>query len=204
MGIEFGIGEMKLIWVKTIVVILVVLVAVLAIILRNESAGRQIGNPIRHGNIEVPVERWISYNTTSDLCEEIIQYWSKGENENWTDGEKVGVKNARVVLGCLAAGKCVEEMNKYLLEEKSTGTAGSRWLLNSGGGYNFNTMACTPILYLFHNKPELLYPETKEYLAKNILTIQGSGSTRRVPYLPIQDSENHILMAESSRYLKNQ
>ena len=95
-------------------------------------------------------------------------------------------------------------MNQYLMRQKATGVAGSRWLLNPHGGYNFNTMAFTPVLYLFDDRPDLLYPETKIHLVKNILTIDGDGFTRNVPNIPMQDSENHILMAESSRYLKNQ
>lgn len=176
----------------------------IAFVLRNESAGRQISKPLEQGNIKVSVKRTLKYNTTSALREEIINHWATRKTEEWTDGEKVGIKGSRVVLGSLAAGKRIDEMNRYLLSQKSSGTAGSRWLLNPNGGYNFNTMACTPILYFFDDKPELLYPETREHLANNILTIQGSRFTRRVPYLPIQDSENHILMAESSRYLKNQ
>jgi hypothetical protein len=95
-------------------------------------------------------------------------------------------------------------MNEYLLKQKATGTGGSRWLLNPKGGYDFNAMAFTPLLFLFDDKPELLYPGTKKHLAENILTIEGAGFSRNVPYLPLQDSENHVLMTESSRYLKNQ
>lgn len=195
---------MKRTWLKIFLLVIIVLIVATLFILRKEGAGREIDEPLAQGNINVPVKRTFKYNTTSALREEIIEYWSTSKSEKWTDGEKVGIKNARVVLGSLAAGKRIDEMNQYLLSQQSTGTAGSRWLLNPDGGYNFNTMACTPILYLFHDKPELLYPETREHLANNILIIQGSGFTRRVPYLPIQDSENHILMAESSRYLKNQ
>ena len=90
------------------------------------------------------------------------------------------------------------------MNQKATGVAGSRWLLNPKGGYDFNAMAFTPVLYLFKDRPDLLYPETKAHLAKDILTIEGGGFTRNVPHLCLQDSENHILMAESSRYLKNQ
>ena len=168
------------------------------------GAGRQVREPLMQGNIDVPVARLIHYNNTSQLQQEIIDYWSKGKVTDWVDGEKIDLKNPRTVLGCLLAGKRVEEINQYLMKQKATGTAGSRWLLNPKGGYNFNTMACTPLLFLFEDKPELLYPETKKHLVENILTIEGAEFSRNVPKLPMQDSENHILMAESSRYLKNQ
>jgi hypothetical protein len=168
------------------------------------GAGRKTGEPLPKGNIEIPFQRTIHFNSTSLLQNKIIEKWSEGDVTDWVDGEKPDLKNPRTVLGCLLAGKRVDEINRYLLKQNATGTAGSRWLLNPKGGYNFTTMAFTPLLFLFDNKPELLYPETKMHLAENILTIEGSGFTRNVPGLPIHDTENHILMAESSRYLKNQ
>ena len=173
-------------------------------ILRRGGAGREPGEPLAMGNIPVPGNRSVEYNATSPLREQIIDHWTHVELEDWVYGEKVDLKEPRTVLACLTAGRRVEEVNKYLLRQKATGTAGSRWLLNPRGGYNFTTMACTPLLYLFGDKPGLLYPETLEHLAKQILTIEGGGFSRKVPRLPIQDSENHILMAGSSRYLKNQ
>jgi len=196
-----GVEMKKIVFSASVIVAIVIIAAVF--ILRWESAGRKTEETLETGNIEVPVERSLVYNDRSLLQQKIINYWTCQKTSGWKAGEKVGLKNSRTVLGCLVAGKRVKEMNQYLLGQKSTGTAGSRWLLNPKGGYNFNTMACTPILYLFDNRSDLLYPETKEHLANNILTIEGDEFTRYVPYLPIQDSENHILMAESSRYLKN-
>jgi len=140
---------MKQIWIKITLLIVCALIISTFFILRKAGASRQIGEPLEKGNIEVPVKRTGKYNSTSALREEIIEHWATSISEKWTDGEKVGLKNSRVVLGSLAAGKRIEEMNQYLLNQKSTGTAGSRWLLNLNGGYNFNTMACTPILYFF-------------------------------------------------------
>lgn len=168
------------------------------------GAGRKTGEPLPKGNIEIPFQRTIQYNITSGLQKKIIEKWSEEKVSDWIDGEKPDLKNPRIVLGCLLSGNRVEEMNQYLLKQNATGTAGSRWLLNPKGGYNFTTMALTPVLFLFDDQPALLFPETKKHLVENILIIEGSGFTKNVPGLPIQDTENHILMAESSRYLKNQ
>jgi hypothetical protein len=168
------------------------------------GAGREIGELLPKGNVDIPVLRTLHFNTTSHLKDELIDYWSKGKVSDWIDGEKIDLKNPRTVLGCLLAGKRVKEINQYLLSQKATGNAGSRWLLNPKGGYDFNAMAFTPVLFLFGDKPELLFPETKRHLVENILTIEGAGFTRNVPFAGFQDSENHVLMAESARYLKNQ
>ena len=192
---------------RTVIILLVgfgFMVALFATIIFLSGTGRKNGDPISVGNIEIPFQRSIHFNDTSQIQKEIIETWSNGKVSDWTDGEKPDLKNPRTVLGCLLADKRIEEINQYLMRQEATGTAGSRWLLNPKGGYNFTTMAFTPLLFLFDNKPELLYPETKQHLAENILTIQGAGFTRKVPHLPIEDTENHILMAESSRYLKNQ
>ena len=185
-------------------VVLGLAISLYAIIYFLAGAGREIGEPLPKGTVDIPVERSMHYSSTSQLQQEIIDYWTNGKITDWVDGEKPDLKSPRTVLGCLLAGKRVEEINEYLMKQKATGTAGSRWLLNPKGGYNFTTMACTPILFLFDDKPDLLYPETKKHLVEDILTIQGVGFSRNVPGLPMQDTENHILMAESSRYLKNQ
>jgi hypothetical protein len=194
---------------KQIIIIICITIGILLlllaiIIILFAGAGRKTGQMPPKGNIEIPVKRTIHYNSSSQIQKEIIDYWSEGKVTDWVDGEKPDLKNPRTVLGCLLAGKRVEEINKYLLRQNATGTAGSRWLLNPKGGYNFTTMAFTPLLFLFDDKPELLYPETKNHLIEKVLTIEGEGFSRNVPWLPMQDTENHILMAESSRYLKNQ
>lgn len=188
--------------------ILSLLMLLFASILVFSAAGRKntskTGKPLPKGNIEIPVKRTIHYNSTSEIQKEIIEYWSEGKVTDWVEGEKPSLKYPRTVLGCLLAGKRVEEINQYLMKQNATGTEGSRWLLNPKGGYDFTTIALTPLLFLFDDKPELLYPETKKHLVENILTIEGAGFSRNVPWLFIQDTENHILMAGSSRYLKNQ
>ncbi len=192
---------------RVIVIVSIVLglsMLLFASILVFSGAGRKTGEPLPKGNIEIPFQRTIKFFITSSLQKEIIEKWSEGNVSDWVDGEKPDLKNPRTVLGCLLAGKRVEEINQYLLRQNATGTAGSRWLGNPKGGYNFTTMALTPVLFLFDDNPEVLYPGTKKHLVENILTIEGSGFTRNVPGLPMQDTENHILMAESSRYLKNQ
>ena len=87
-------------------------------------AGRKAGGPLPKGNIEIPVKRTIQYNKTSQIQKDVIDYWAKGKVSDWVDGEKINLKNPRTVLGCLLAGKRVEEIKQYLLQQKTTGNEG--------------------------------------------------------------------------------
>ena len=168
------------------------------------GAGRKMDQPIDHGNIEIPTQRTFSFHKNSELKQNILDGWTSKTPEDWKPDEKVNLKNARIVISCLLEGKRVKEMNRYLMRQKAVGHPGSPWLLYPLGDYDFNAMAFTALLYLFGEKPDLLYPKTREHLLNNILTIEGGEFRRNVGYMFLEDSENHILMTEGSRYLKNQ
>ena len=168
------------------------------------GAGRKMDQPIKFGNIKIPVERTFSFQNNSDLKQKILDGWTSKTPKDWKPDEKVNLKNSRIVISCLLEGKRVEEMNKYLMNQKAVGHPGSPWLLYPLGDYDFTAMAFTALLYLFGESPDLLYPKTRDHLLDNILTIEGSGFRKNVGYMFLEDSENHILMTESSRYLKNQ
>ncbi|MCK5701186.1 MAG: hypothetical protein KAI29_08540, partial [Cyclobacteriaceae bacterium] len=119
---------------KYIVIVILFIFGILIVstvfIIGREGAGREIGKPLKQGNMEVPVQRSFSFRDASQLQQEIIDHWTAIKPSEWEDGQKVDLKNARTVLACLAAGVRVEEMNQYLMRQKATGVAGSRWLLN--------------------------------------------------------------------------
>jgi hypothetical protein len=167
-------------------------------------AGRKIGTPPTMSNIAIPTTRTIIYQDSSLLKNDIIQFWANAKINEWGDEGKIDFKIPRAILGRLLAKKDIQETNAYLLKQFPKGKIGSKWLLNPYGGYDFTAMSLMPVLYLFDASPELLYPETKQHLINNILTIKGAGFSRNVPRLCFQDSENHILMGDGSRYLMNQ
>ena len=182
----------------TILLMLYVLVNIFA------GAGRKMDKPIELGDIKIPTRRTLSFNDNSELKQNILDGWTSKTPQDWKPDEKVNLKNSRIVISCFLEGKRVEEMNKYLMRQKAVGHPGSPWLLYPLGDYDFTAMAFTALLYLFGEKPDILYPKTRQHLLNNILTIEGNKFRRNVGYMFLEDSENHILMTEGSRYLKNQ
>ena len=168
------------------------------------GAGRKMDKPIELGDIKIPTRRTLSFNNNSELKQNILDGWTSKTPQDWKPDEKVNLKNSRIVISCFLEGKRVEEMNKYLMRQKAVGHPGSPWLFYPHGDYDFTAMAFTALLYLFGEKPDILYPKTREHLLNNILTIEGNKFRRNVGYMFLEDSENHILMTEGSRYLKNQ
>ena len=86
------------------------------------------------------------------------------------------------------------------------GISGSSWVLNKKGDYDFSITIYTTILYLFGDQPDILYPETKDHLLKILLTEEGNQFRTTAPRTLglVRETENHVLMTEGSRYLKNQ
>ena len=182
----------------TLTLLLYILVNIFA------GAGRKMDNPIELGNIQIPKQRSLSFSNHSKLKQKILDGWTSKTPQDWKPNEKVNLKNSRIAISCLLEGKRIEEINNYLMNQKAVGHPGSPWLLYPIGDYDFTAMAFTALLYLFGEKPELLYPKTREHLLNNILTIEGDEFRRNVGYMFLEDSENHILMTEGSRFLKNQ
>lgn len=100
----------------------------------------------------------------------------------------------------------VEKVNEYMLDKKPWGTNGTDWAFNPHGDYDFSEVPLVALLYLFGDRPELLYPATKENLLNNLLTHSGNKTHERTPRMMgiMRETENHVLMGETSRYLKNQ
>lgn len=75
------------------------------------------------------------------------------------------------------------------------------------GDYDFMAQGLVRLLYHFKDRPELLWPEARAKLASELLSINGPvpKTTLKLGACGRQaETENHILMTESSRYLMNQ
>jgi hypothetical protein len=111
----------------------------------------------------------------------------------------------RILLAKLWMKRDLPEVNKTILKLTVWGVSGSSWALNKKGDYDFSITIYTTILYLFGNQPELLYPKTKDYLLKVLLSEEGNQFRTTAPRTLglVRETENHVLMTEGSRYLKN-
>lgn len=159
--------------------------------------------PLNSGSSEVPHERTMSWEDSSALTEDILQYWAVQKLPNWQENGKVNAP--RILLAKLVLKQDIEAVNTYLLNQHPWGRSGSTWALHPEGDYDFTLAALTGVLYLFGESPYVLFPETRDHLLSTLLIEEGGNPAITVPRTLglVRDTENHLLMTEGSRYLKN-
>lgn len=144
----------------------------------------------------------------SEVAEKALNHYVSWSLNNWYgSGGKVQVP--RSILARLELGKDLQSLNEYIQGLEPWGTIGSSYdlfwgLISRNGDYDFTLVVLTSMLYLYGEDAEVLYAETRDHLLNNLLVLDGGKPDISVPGIPIRDTENHILMNESSRYLKNQ
>ena len=154
------------------------------------------------GNIDIPTERKIKWNQHSVFADTIYQTWAN-RALNPDDGK---VNAPRIMLCKLLLKKDIAEVNALILKTLPWGVTGSVWALNKKGDYDFTMAILCTILYLFGNQPHILYPETTQHLVDVLLIEEGGKFRYKTPNTAriVDETENHLLMTEGSRYLKNQ
>lgn len=135
---------------------------------------------------------------------EIVKHWAQKPLPDWISEGKIAAP--RVMLGKLLAGTDVQAVNDYLTGKKPWGRNGTDWAFNPHGDYDFSEVPLISILYLFGDKPDVLSPVAKNNLLNVLLTHQGNKPHVHSPGTLglMRETENHIFMGETSRYLKNQ
>ena len=115
------------------------------------------------------------------------------------------VSEPRAMLARLALGRDIAAVNRELQAAAPWSVAGSSWALNKGD-YDFTLVTLTALLYLFGDAPETLYPDTVQHMCDVLLVEEGGEPQLYVPKTlgRVFDTENHVLMTETSRYLTNQ
>ena len=155
------------------------------------------------GNIGVPHQRTMVWKTQSPFADSICSEWA---GKNISEKGFSGKGNLpRILLAKLKVKRDIPEVNKTILKLSVWGISGSSWALNKKGDYDFTITILTTILWLYGDQPELLYPESKDYLLHVLLTEEGNKFRYTAPRTLglVKETENHVLMTEGSRYLKN-
>jgi hypothetical protein len=147
------------------------------------------------------------YTTANDYTSDhpLISHWAEQPLPDWSIEGKVSA--ARIMIAKLLQGKDVKAVNDYILSKKKPwGKSGTDWALNPNGDYDFTETTLCHLLWMFNDKPELLFPETKKHLATVLLIHSGNKPELKAPrsLKIMSETENHIFMSETTRYLKNQ
>lgn len=155
------------------------------------------------GDVAVPDTRTLVWRDASEVTASLLTEWAMQPLPDWQEEGKVTAP--RVLMARFALEQDLEAANAYLLAQVPWGRSGSTWELHPEGDYDFTLAALTAILYLYGDTPEILYPETREHLLEVLLVEEGDSPRVAVPRSLglVRDTENHLLMAEGSRYLKN-
>jgi len=139
-----------------------------------------------------------------DIHDSIIEHYARLP---LPDHKFAGQTDAiRRVLAKLVQKREVPEVNAFLMTLKQWDDHGTTSVFHPSGDYDFTEITFCSLLYLFGDKPDLLYPATREHILQYLITNSGDKVSLRMPAFKalMRETENHILMGEVSRYLKNQ
>ena len=141
-----------------------------------------------------------------ELGTDLFEHWANKKyigHSNKHDCETIRV---RPLLARLLLEKDIEQVNDDILKFEAWGTTGTSSKLNPKGDYDFTEIHWANLLWQFADKPNLLYPKTQEHIIHKLIIDNGSKPDKKAPKTLglIRETENHILMKETSRYLKNQ
>jgi predicted small lipoprotein YifL len=163
------------------------------------------GAPVqaKTGLASIPEQRKILWNIHSAFADSIIRNWSDKPLPDWKLKGKVDAP--RIFLAKLLTQKDIAATNEAIMHDVPNGITGSTWALNKKGDYDFTLTILTTILWLYGDSSSYIYPETKDHLLKVLLTEEGNKFRYSAPKTLglAPETENHILMTEGSRYLKN-
>ncbi|QDU89692.1 hypothetical protein Pla175_30870 [Pirellulimonas nuda] len=167
------------------------------------SAARSAYAPLAPGNYKVPAERSLPWREQSELTTQILEGWASHPLGDWKTEGKIAAP--RALLARMATRRDLDAANSYLMQQEPWGNAGSTWGLHPEGDFDFTMAALVPILFLYGDQPAVLYPQARDRLLNTLLPLEGGEALEKVPRTLglVPDTENHLLMTEGSRYLKN-
>jgi len=165
------------------------------------SVGRRPALPA--GNASIPQERQLTWSSDSIYSQAVLRFWSEQPIGEWQTRGKGD--EPRALLARLHSRHLLPETNAYLMSLQPWGKSGSSWPVHRQGDYDFTLTVLTSILWLYGEDETRLKPETREHLLHVLLTEDGHAFRETVPRTLglVRETENHLLMTEGSRYLKN-
>lgn len=139
------------------------------------------------------------------LGKELISFSNKNYI-SYSDKFKDTVLDVRIIYANFLLEQNIEQINTDILKFKAWGTTGTSSIVNKKGDYDFSEIQWANILWYFKDKPHILFPNTAQHIVDYLIIDNGSKPTLKAPntLCLIRETENHILMKESCRYLKNQ
>lgn len=163
--------------------------------------------PGREGSLSLPnTMRPVPYTPeqTVNNGKELLWHWAEKPLTDEVADSKITA--TRMVLARLMLKHEVPETNAFLMKMTVTGIGGSTHFMNKKGDYDFREIGLVGILHQFGDDTTVLYPETAKYITEVLLIETGSKPKTRTPHMLglMRDTENHILMKEITRYLRNQ
>lgn len=135
-----------------------------------------------------------------------IEHYAQLNSIVWSGKFMDTIINPRVVYAKLLSRKDIFEVNAEIVKFKAWGTTGTSGKLNPKGDYDFSEIQWANIIWYFEDEPEILFPQTAKYIVDNLIIDNGNIPELKAPNTLgfLRETENHILMKETSRYLKNQ
>jgi hypothetical protein len=133
----------------------------------------------------------------------IIAEWANKQiDEDWNKRGKTDIP--RILLAKLALNQETDSFVNYLLEIEPWGKSGTDWLLHPNGDYDFSEIIIINLLYLFGDDSIRINQKTQEHILNVLLTEHKAKPFPKTPNTMglMRETENHILMKESVRYLR--
>ena len=134
---------------------------------------------------------------------EIIEHWAEREFLDWAENGKVTM--TRVLLARMLTGRDIDRVNRYLLAARPYAGSGSSYELRPQADYDFAEIVLAGFPFLFGAQPEVLWPKTLAHIVDVLLIEKGYRIRWTVPGSlgTVRETENHILMTEGTRMLRN-
>lgn len=140
------------------------------------------------------------------LAPNLLQNEAKKELVNYSSKFNDTILNVRVALANFLLEQDIEIVNQQIQSIEAWGTTGTSSQFNKKGDYDFSQFIFVHLVWYFKDRPDILFPETAAHIMKYLVIDNGSKAKTKAPNTLglIRETENHILMKEASRYLKNQ